>query len=257
MHLSNRPLPPSRPWRFAPIPQAPLLWSVALSILWIALLKLFYLHPQIDLAVAGWFFDRVTCSSASGKVCGLFFLADQPLLGVLRKILFYLPHLAAVILIGVWVVKAHHPHPSARERQMIGTIKLALLSLLLGPGLLVNGALKEWSGRPRPYQTDLFGGHDAFVAAGDFSGSCGHNCSFISGEAAGAGWLICLVPLLPVRWRRWVGPPLIALALLTPLLRVAFGGHYLSDAVLGFLSSPLVFALVFALHRLFSQLRYF
>jgi membrane-associated phospholipid phosphatase len=80
-----------------------------------------------------------------------------------------------------------------------------------------------------------------FMAAGNFGGSCQSNCSFISGEAASAGWLLCVIPLLPPKFRRMLAAPLIAISLATPALRVAFGGHYLSDVMLGWLLSPIVF----------------
>ena len=82
------------------------------------------------------------------------------------------------------------------------------------PQILVNLLLKSYSGRPRPHQTDLFGGDLPFMPAGSFSGQCENNCSFISGEAAGAGWLICLIPLLPPRLRLALAPGIIAVSLL-------------------------------------------
>nr|WP_272210984.1 phosphatase PAP2 family protein [Marinicella sp. W31]MDC2876893.1 phosphatase PAP2 family protein [Marinicella sp. W31] len=117
-----------------------------------------------------------------------------------------------------------------------------LVSLILGPGILVNSILKEVSHRPRPRNTDLFGGDLGFVPAGDFSGACGANCSFVSGEAAGAGWLFCYaVFLVPDRFKLLFSPPLIALAIISPVMRVAYGGHYLSDVILAWLGSLIVF----------------
>ena len=114
----------------------------------------------------------------------------------------------------------------------------------------MNLLLKSFSGRPRPHQTDLFGGDLSFMPAGSFGGQCENNCSFISGEAAGAGWLICLIPLLPHRLRLVMAPGIIAVSVVTPALRFSFGGHYLSDVMLGWLSSPVVFLLVVAVFEI-------
>ncbi|MEN9895310.1 MAG: hypothetical protein RIR97_1162, partial [Pseudomonadota bacterium] len=58
---------------------------------------------------------------------------------------------------------------------------LLLASWVICTGLIVNLLLKAHSGRPRPVNTDLFGGTEMFMAAGSFGGSCQSNCSFISG----------------------------------------------------------------------------
>jgi membrane-associated phospholipid phosphatase len=88
-----------------------------------------------------------------------------------------------------------------------------------------------------------------FVHAGSFAGKCVSNCSFISGEAASAGWLFCLIFLIPQPARSALSLPILAVSILIPTLRVAFGGHYLSDAVLGWLSSPVIFLALFALSQ--------
>mgnify|MGYP003338421568 CR=1 FL=1 len=75
-------------------------------------------------------------------------------------------------------------------------------SLAIGPGLLVNAFFKETWGRPRPSETTLFGGPWEFVRAWVPGGSCPTNCSFPSGEASGAAWLLALVFVVPERWRR-------------------------------------------------------
>ena len=118
----------------------------------------------------------------------------------------------------------------------------AIAALLVGPGLVVNVVLKEYWGRPRPASTDLFGGTLPFVPAGEWSNACPGNCSFVSGEASSIFWLICLIPLWPQRQRGKAGLAVCAIALLAAGLRVAFGGHYFSDVVLGGLSTLIVFA---------------
>lgn len=107
-----------------------------------------------------------------------------------------------------------------------------LLCVALGPGLIVNGILKDHWGRARPRQIVEFGGTYQYTqplvpaAAHGKSFPCGH-CSV--GYLFGAGWWL---------WRRR-RPKIAALSLFAGLLlgtllgfgRMAAGGHFLSDAV--------------------------
>ena len=114
------------------------------------------------------------------------------------------------------------------------------LSLALGPGLLVNTMLKDHSHRPRPAQVQQFGGLEAFRPFYRFDGACLRNCSFVSGEGSTAFWTVAPALLVPLAYRA----PAVAAALLfgamTGLLRMAFGGHFLSDTVFGALLTWLV-----------------
>ncbi len=105
------------------------------------------------------------------------------------------------------------------------------LSLALGPGLLVNGVFKTHVHRPRPAQVQQFGGTLDFQPYYRREGGCSRNCSFPSGEAAAAFWTVAPASLAPLPWQ----PALMAAALLfgvaTGLLRMASGGHFLSDVL--------------------------
>jgi membrane-associated phospholipid phosphatase len=111
---------------------------------------------------------------------------------------------------------------------------------LLGPGLLVNGILKTYWGRPRPAQVIEFGGTLPFVNWWDPGGTCASNCSFISGEAAAAAWLFGAAMLAPPRWRPLTMSLAAAFFVMTCVLRVAAGGHFVTDVVIGGLSSVIV-----------------
>lgn len=237
--------------------------ATALSALWFALLLVFYTLPEIDLAVAGFFFRATECGSAVNHlVCGGFPVSHNGLVQMIRKILFYVPHVTGVCVLVALIIAmveskdkriSEFPVLKKQSQEWIAKLALSLLAALIGPFLVVNVILKEWSGRPRPIETDVFGGTLHFMPAGSFAGACDGNCSFISGEAAGAGIIICIVPFIPPSWRSRLGPPLVIASIATALLRVAFGGHYLSDAVLGWLSSPVIFAWVFAIYHLFDR----
>ena len=157
-----------------------------------------------------------------------------------------MPYGIALLLAGL-LVRGALSATRDSFRQQLNAIIVALIALALGSGLLVNGFLKAFWGRPRPRDTLFFGGHFDFVQAGSMAGKCLDNCSFVSGEAATAGWLFCLIWLFPQKWRPAIGIPIAAISIGLTLLRVAFGAHYLSDAVLGWLSSLVIFAGVVAL----------
>ena len=115
--------------------------------------------------------------------------------------------------------------PSAR-----GVLFLAL-SLALGPGLLVNAVLKEQSHRPRPVQVSEFGGDSAFRPFYRFDGACRHNCSFVSGEGSTAFWCIAPALLAPPGVRAAATAAAVLFGVAASVLRMAFGGHFLSDTV--------------------------
>jgi hypothetical protein len=98
-----------------------------------------------------------------------------------------LPYLgAAIVIIALMAAGVSR---TLRQRLPLRRLWLSLFSLGLSAGLMTNLILKSHSGRPRPRQTDLFGGSLEFMPAGSFNGACERNCSFVSGEASGAGWL--------------------------------------------------------------------
>ncbi|HES76808.1 MAG TPA: phosphatase PAP2 family protein, partial [bacterium] len=129
-----------------------------------------------------------------------------------------------IVLFGAWIkpIKAWRAHAA-----------VVVLTVVLGPGLLVNGIFKEFWDRPRPVQTENFGGDFPYApplmigeAAGGKSFPCGH-CS--AGFALAALWLL---------WRKR-RPRLAAAALVLALAlgsamgfsRIVAGGHYLSDVL--------------------------
>ena len=107
-----------------------------------------------------------------------------------------------------------------------------LLSVLVGPGLIINGLLKDHWGRPRPREIVELGGQMPYTPPLLPTGShgksfpCGH-CSV--GYLYAIGWWI---------WRRnrprWAAASLgtgLVLGTLLGVGRMAAGGHFLSDAV--------------------------
>ena len=164
---------------------------------------------------------------------------------MIREILHPLPAILGIIMLVVLAVEIWM---GRRWRNAAVRLKAVLLAaLIIGPGLIVNGVLKAYWGRPRPRVTEDFGGTLPFVEAGNITDYCTSNCSFVSGEAAAAGWLMCIALILAVHRYRWPAILVGSLSVFMAGLRVAFGAHYFSDAVLGFLMTVTIFSILAAI----------
>jgi membrane-associated PAP2 superfamily phosphatase len=110
---------------------------------------------------------------------------------------------------------------------------LILLSLLLGPLLVTNVALKDYWGRPRPRSVIEFGGERPFqpVLVPTFRDQ---EASFPGGHSAGGFSLLVLYFVLRGRRPGWAWGALGAAALLgsaATWARIAQGGHFFSDGL--------------------------
>jgi lipid A 4'-phosphatase len=127
-----------------------------------------------------------------------------------------------------------------------------LLALGLGPGLLTNTVFKDEWHRARPLYTIQFGGDQQFTPALIRSDQCDRNCSFFSGDAAFVFYLHSFAYVVRRR-QRTVLYGTLGVGALVGLMRMAQGGHYLSDVVFAALfmlaSTALVHLLVFGLDR--------
>jgi lipid A 4'-phosphatase len=179
---------------------------------------LFALWPELDLAGAGLFY------AGDGHFVGRTAIGD-----LARKIGYSLPIVVLALLILAWLLRRFGVRCKAPTGQSIAMLSL---TMLIGPGLLANLILKDHSHRPRPVQIQEFGGSMEFRPWYRFDGSCRTNCSFVSGEAAEAFWMLAPASLL--------APPLLpygiaaaaSFATAVSVLRMAYGGHFLSDVVL-------------------------
>ena len=189
---------------------------------------IFGLWPGLDLWVSGQFFDPVTGFTpyATGG-WNLLRLAVWRLSEVLLAVSI-LAVLAGLIVSG----------PALRASRRLWLYICAVY--LVAPGLLVDTILKPLWGRARPAQVTEFGGTLAFTPPHVLSRQCTGNCSFVSGEVAGAVALaVALFALLEHSGSRISAPVRVllqAIILLLPLFvavqRIAAGRHFLSDALL-------------------------
>ena len=189
----------------------------------------------LDLWIATLFYDPAR---------GAFPAATNPYLGMMRG----RGYLAAVAClatvtaaIATWMLRR-------LQRVIPGRVVLFLvLSLALGPGVIVNGVLKEFWDRPRPIQVTQFGGNLTYVDWWNPRGGCDRNCSFVSGEVAAAAWMFAPAILAPAQWRAVAFAGAAIFTLVIAVTRVAAGAHFFSDVLLALLLMLLLIAL---LHRL-------
>lgn len=183
------------------------------------------LFPGLDVAVAGLFHHPGVYADTA------FPAEDWGSLQTLRRAGMGVTRWATIVLVLAVVAKIVVPL-LARAIPTRGLLFL-LGTLALGPGLLINAFFKEVWGRPRPSETTLFGGSWPFVPAWIPGGDCPTNCSFPSGEASGAAWLLALVFVVPEAWRKPTLAAVLAWMGAISLNRMAFGSHFLSDVVIG------------------------
>jgi lipid A 4'-phosphatase len=106
------------------------------------------------------------------------------------------------------------------------------LVLILGAGLIVNVVLKDTFGRARPRDVEEFGGAKHFTPAFVLSRECATNCSFSSGDGAGAFFSLALA--MALRRKRAMFVAGVGLGSLVSFSRVASGAHFFSDTVVSF-----------------------
>jgi lipid A 4'-phosphatase len=138
-------------------------------------------------------------------------------------------------LIARWL--ARRGQAAAAERARGPWRHWAIVSIccaLLGPGLVVEGVLKNVVGRPRPVQVVPFGGPDAYQAPFVRGADPSSHRSFVSSHAAAGFALISLGLTCSPTWRRrWL---LIGIVTggVVGMGRMLQGGHFLSDIVFAF-----------------------
>jgi len=195
----------------------------------------FLVVPQLDIWVSSLFYDAKIGFPAS-------FI---PILVALRQLNDIVLVAVIVVLVVSLIAKLVLPD---RQSFVAPAASLFLLSsLVLGPGLVVNAILKNFSGRPRPIDVEQFGGNLPFVQVWHFTRECARNCSFVSGEASSAIWVVAVVLVLPLAYRaralRWALVYTVAIS----VNRIAFGGHFLSDVLLAWGITLLVIAVCYRL----------
>ena len=196
----------------------------------------FGLFPELDITLGALFYDPESRQ---------FLSSVHPWLSVIRYGALWLVGLMAAVPLLALLIKAILPR---RPLLMSGrAIIVLLMSLVLGPGLVVNTVFKENWGRPRPGQVTELGGDQRFVAWWNSGGTCPANCSFASGDASAAFWTLAPAALTPPVWRPIAYGASLTFAAVVGALRMVFGGHFFSDVVF---AGVFVFLVIWLLHGL-------
>lgn len=206
-------------------------WSGTLCLTLVIVLLVFRIFPGLDVATSALFHD-------AAAEHGAFPIAGSDWGRALRKVGLLLPRFLVIGLVLSLLWALVRP---AKRMLIAPKVVLYLVSLMIvGPGIVTNLIFKNNWGRPRPHQVDLFGGDFSFVLPGSLSDACQSNCSFFSGEASAAFWLVAVALVVPIAWRHvWLGA-MVPLAFVISLLRVMFGGHFLSDVTIAALATLLI-----------------
>lgn len=191
----------------------PWLWSLALM----APLLIF---PQIDITVSSWFFDPAR---------HVFPARLSPFPEWIRLEMPRLLFAGVILVVAAWAAGEWLGEAIFGITRRIAAY--VVLTLATGPGLVVNLILKENWGRPRPSTIQEFGGPNTYVPPFVISNQCSDNCSFSSGHGALGFWPVALALLAPPRWRRQAIAAALAFGIVVGFVRIAQGGHFLSDVV--------------------------
>jgi lipid A 4'-phosphatase len=199
----------------------------------------FAAFPQIELRVAHHFYENVDAAH------NVFAWRFNPSLMLARDIGIWIGAVLAAPVVAALAIKLIFPK---RKLLVSGrAIVFLLATLALGPGLLVNVALKDYWGRPRPVEVSEFGGAHRYVAWWDPRGTCPKNCSFVSGDVSGAIWTLAPAALVPPPWRALAYGGALVLGVGMSVLRIMAGGHFVTDTVFAGVFIYLIIWLVYAL----------
>lgn len=184
----------------------------------------FRVWPGLDLAVATAFYSPGQGFAGEHSVWMAWVYEAVPRLGQALLVL--------ALLVGLtrWI------WPRQVPRWFWRRLAAWLLVVVLGVGLFVHEALKNRVGRPRPEQIVQMGGQAPYVPIYTVSHWCQSNCSFVSGHAAIGFSVMGLGMWAPLHRRRrwWLAGMLLGLGI--GYVRMAQGGHFLSDIVFAGLS---------------------
>ncbi|MDQ8729640.1 phosphatase PAP2 family protein [Bradyrhizobium sp. LHD-71] len=208
---------------------------IALS-LSLAFVVLYLIFPELDLQIGGVFYDAVTRT---------FPLRSHLVALIAREtamIIAWAICMPALVALAVKLVRPDKPM-LLRGR----TVAYFVITMVLTAGIVTNLTFKSTWGRPRPASVVEFNGQWQFKHWWQPGGECPKNCSFFSGEASTAFWTYAPASLAPPAWRplAYLGATVFGLA--TGGLRVAFGGHFVSDVLVAGL---VTFLLIWLVHGL-------
>jgi len=200
---------------------------------------IFGLYPELDLRIAGRFYAVEDANHNT------FAFRLYPPVMFARNVGLWIGTVLVATSVGALVIKLILPR---RKLLMPGRAVVFLIAtMILAPGLMANVILKDHWGRPRPIDITQFGGNEHFVAWWDPRGDCRANCTFVSGDVAGAFWTIAPAALAPPQWRALAYGAALGLGTGMAAIRMMAGGHFPSDVIFAGVFTFLIIWIVYAL----------
>jgi lipid A 4'-phosphatase len=194
--------------------------ALVVLVTFVAASLIFWLFPGIDLWAARLLYDPAAFQEHG----------PHPVLQRLRDVGRFLSQGAIVVLLILLALKL--VLPPGRVRVPGRALVFLIASLAIGPGLVVNVGLKDHFGRARPRSIEELGGESSFTPAWVPSDQCERNCSFVSGEVASIAWFSAVAMVLPQPLKGLVMAMTVVLTAAIGAMRMAYGGHFLSDVIL-------------------------
>jgi len=130
---------------------------------------------------------------------------------------------------------ASYMHPRFLVKR--GVALFLLLSILIGPVLLVNGVIKDVWRRPRPRETVELGGSHPYRKVLEIPHRKFRGKSFPGGHASAGFILVMFYFLYKPKGRKWAGLALlfgIGWGTWLSYVRIVLGGHFFSDNLYAF-----------------------
>ena len=199
----------------------------------------FGLMPSLDLSIARIFY------AVSDPAGNMFAWRISPTLQLVHNIALNAGFVVLIPIICALLLKLLFPRLRALVSARAGIF--LIVTMLLGPGLMVNVLLKDHWGRPRPIDVTQFGGTEHFVPWWDPRGDCPNNCSFVSGDVATVAWTFAPAALVPSPWQPLAFAGAFALTAFMAAIRIMAGGHFPSDAIFAGVFTYLLIWLAYAL----------
>lgn len=200
----------------------------------------FGIFPELDIAISRVFYEHVIGGNTFGW-------RIYPPLMTARDAGLWVGTIIIVGALAALAFKLLYP----RRRSLVSgrAVLFLVVTMALGPGLLVNVILKDHWHRSRPIDVPQLGGSEKFTPWWDPRGGCDNNCAFVSGDVSGAVWTIAPAVLVPLPYRAVAVGAALALGAGMAVVRVMAGGHFTSDVmfagVFTFLIIWLVYAMIF------------
>lgn len=186
-------------------------WEVPLFVVFAALCVLF---PEIDLWVSALFYDPQTG----------FYLNENPFVQVVYDVFRYMPAFLLPVMLLLLILPYFNKKTQSTRKYTV----FLLLTLLIGPGIIVHPILKDNWDRPRPRDVQEFHGDRHFSPAFVMAENGDRNKSFASGHGAMGFFFMAFAWVF--RQRRYFVAGIV-IGSIVSLGRIVQGGHFLSDVL--------------------------